>query len=553
MKEFIYFDKDNLSTPLGDDIYVINEIEDEACIIGNTEELNAEIFAPEIDFYLKNSQDSIIQKAKNVSLLYRARSDSFDLAKDMDFTQEVGKNVLVVGDEMEDIAQALKAEGFGVLSFKDENIESIDGHLGSLHVNLTHDGKPLEVTTDQIVWKNAPEFALKQSGILDYDIQSIDEIVKTILEKSGKYIYKNYTFYDNSICQYHERRGDICGKCADICPTVAIVKDEENKHLKFSHIDCHGCGGCISVCPSGAIDYSQMPQTSFYKIAKMYEDKIPLIIPRKMHEKVPQIPLPKDILPFAIEGEKYLHEAHLLTLLQESGSQIAFFTDFVSRGTSDAIDIINQIYKAIYGKDGILVFANKHELEEGLKNLTKIPKSKHSAYLENIPKREVFSKRLSHIVEENDFGYVTSGEHIRYGDVKVDKDKCTLCLSCVGACNVGALSANTKDFTLRLNPSICTTCGYCEVSCPESGCMEVVRGEIPLNKSWFTKRVLATDTLFECIVCHKPFATTKSVMKIATTMEPIFKGDDAKIKSLYCCGDCKPKVMLESYIKDRDL
>ena len=37
-------------------------------------------------------------------------------------------------------------------------------------------------------------------------------------------------------------------------------------------------------------------------------------------------------MPFAIEGEKFLHEASLLTLLQLSSSQVIFYSDFISKG-----------------------------------------------------------------------------------------------------------------------------------------------------------------------------------------------------------------------------
>lgn len=550
MKEFVYYDKNRLNIPLSDEIVVLTDNPNEICMISNSKDIDSLLVAPEIDFYLENSQDSFIQKAQNVSTLYEARAISFDMAKDTDYSQEVGKNIIIVG-EFQNLSTALKADGYGVLEFMPKDIKDINGHIGSLHVELVVDDKLVEVDTDQIVWQNAPEFALKQSGIVDVTNENTEEILDIIKNKTGDYIYKNFTFYDSSICQYHERREEICGKCAEVCPTVAIVKIDEKKHLQFSHVDCHGCGGCISVCPSGALDYSQMPSNAFYEISKMYKDKFPLIIPRKMQIQSIKQSLPQGVLPFAIEGEKYLHEAHLLTLLQESGTQILFFTDFLSKGTKDSINIINQIYKIKYNMEAILVAKNLHELKNNLENMKKIPNSTFTIFSQNLSKREVFSKRLSKIVDEKNLGFVKSGEHVRYGDVKVDESKCTLCLSCVGACNVGALSADESDNSLKLNASICTTCGYCEASCPEKDCMEIIRGEIPLNPTWFEKRTLAKDTLFECVVCRKPFATTKSVLKVANMMAPLFNGDETKIKSLYCCAECKPKIMLENYLEKR--
>lgn len=553
MQEFIYHDKLGLDIPLEDIVYRIENVDDESCLISNSNEVETACYAPEIDFYLQNSQDSILTKAKNTSLLYEARAISFDKAKALDYEQEVGKNIIVIGEGLEELIEKLKDEKMAVLSLEASQVVSVKGHLGSLHVSLIQNDEEVEVDTDQMIWKNAPEFALVQSGVINVEDESVEEILAKAKEKRGNYQYKNYIFYDSSICQYHERREEICAKCAEVCPTVAIVKEDAEKHLKFSHIDCMGCGGCISVCPSGALDYSQMPAPAFYEVAKLYKNKIPLIIPRKMFDESISVDLPENVLPLAIEGEKYLHESHLLSLLQESGSQVIFYTDFVSKGSKDVISILNQAYRAKYQKDGILVPMDVQELKSALENVSLIPDSYNSIYEGHLFKREIFAKRLQFLVGEENLGVVKSGEHVRYGDVKINESNCTLCLSCVAACNVGALSANSDDNSLRLNPSICTTCGYCEATCPEKDCIEVVRGEILLEKSWFESRIAAQDTLFECVSCNKPFATTKSVMKIVSMMEPIFMGDEAKIKSLYCCADCKPKVMFETFLAQNEV
>lgn len=51
-----------------------------------------------------------------------------------------------------------------------------------------------------------------------------------------------------------------------------------------------------------------------------------------------------------IEGEKYLHEAHLLNLLQTSGNRVIFYTDFISKGTGDVIRILNEILEKFIKK-----------------------------------------------------------------------------------------------------------------------------------------------------------------------------------------------------------
>lgn len=104
-----------------------------------------------------------------------------------------------------------------------------------------------------------------------------------------------------------------------------------------------------------------------------------------------EINLKEGVFPFAIEGEKFLHESSLLTLLQMSGSQIIFYSDFLSKGTNDAIRILNDICQKRYQKDAILVAMNKEELEIALKEVSFIENSYFNFNQEGLKKRDIFS------------------------------------------------------------------------------------------------------------------------------------------------------------------
>lgn len=71
---------------------------------------------------------------------------------------------------------------------------------------------------------------------------------------------------------------------------------------------------------------------------------------------------------------------------------------------------------------------------------------------------------------------------------------------------------------------------------------------IDLSPKWFEPVRLAQDEPFCCVECGKPFATQKSVMKIAAMLEPLFMADPIKARTLRCCAECKPKVMLQAHI-----
>ncbi len=552
-KEYIYCDQTTLEYPLDESIEVLKGLDNKEYIVSNIENDNAQIYAPEINFYIKNTQDDISQRITNVKKLYDIRASAYDLAQDMDYEEPVGNKLVIVSNENEDkLVEELKSLGFTCIVLNSMNIVDVNGHIGQLILTIRKEEELIDLETDQIIWEDAPQFAMKQSGTYDPNIIGLEKTIKTVKTNQGTYKYKNFIKYDSSICQYHERNTEICGKCAEVCPTVAILKIDETKHLDFSHVDCHGCGGCISVCPSGALDYSQMPRVAFKEVTDFYKDSVALIIPRKMELDSLHVELPKGVLPLATEGEKYLHEAHMMSLLQTSGNPIVFYTDFISKGTGDVIRIINEIFEKKYGKQAIFTCKNEEELKSALSNIIPIKECVYGINEDGLSKREVFSARLSHLVGEDDLGVVKTGEHVHYGNININTDACTLCLSCVGACNVRALTAHPEDNTLRFNPSICTNCTYCEVVCPETNCLTVIKDEINLNPDYFKQNVKATDEIFNCVECGVGFATHKSVEKIANVMKPIFGDDELRVKTLYCCADCKPKVMLQAHMDERN-
>ena len=558
MQEFIYYNPNGLEFPISDNILVttnLEEIKNKSFVISNTNLVPSELTAREVDFYIKNSKDNLSKKIENVSTLYEIAATKYDFAQDISYTQEISKDILLIANNKEDYDNFIEAtlnDDFNLFYIQEDILKSISGHIGNLSVIVDDEGKDVTLNVSQIVWFDAKDEGIKQSGTFDPTKSSLEKVIATLKENITSYSYKKFTTYDKNICQYHERREEICSKCEEVCPSVAIVKHDETKTLEFSQIDCHGCGGCISVCPSGALDYAPSNKESLFELSKFYKNKYPLIIPAKMELDDLEVSLKEDVLPFAIEGEKFLHEETLLTLLQMSGSQVIFYSDFISKGTGDAIRILNDIYQKKYSKDAILVAGNEEELKSALEEVSFIEGSYFNFNQDGLKKREIFSHRLQKIVGEDNLGVVKTGEHVHYGKVIVNETKCTLCLVCVGACNVDALVADASDNTLRLNPSLCTSCGYCEVSCPEADCLTIERDVIHLEPTWFKENILARDTLFACVECGKEFATTKAVEKIASMMAPIFSHDPIKERSLYCCADCKPKIMMQNYFDQKN-
>jgi len=555
MQEFAYYNENDLEFPLQENIKVITNINKEQTkrfIISNSKELDSELVAPEIDYYIKNSKDDFASKIKNVTKLYEINSTKYDFAQDIPQSQKLSNSLMIIYEDEKDyinFTNLLLKDEFELYKVEEKLVKEIKNSIGNFEVIIKNDTKEIVLKTSQIVWFNQ-KLIKSRSGIFDPNVVGLEKSLEEIKDNLNGFAFKKTLTYDSTICQFHERKDEICSKCEAVCPTNAITKIVKDRRLVFSYVDCILCGECVSVCPSGAMDYAELNRDTLYKLSLFYKKTHPLIISSSIDLDNISTPLKENVFPLCVNGDIF-DESTLLTFLQISESQLIYFSKRVSIGTKEAIKILNDIYQKKYNKTAIYMVENEEELQEALNNVEFIEGSYLNFDQTNMKKREVFSQRLEKIVEQDDFGVVETGPDIHYGRVLVNDANCTLCLSCVAACNVDALFANEADFTLRVNPSLCTACGYCEVICPEKDCLTIAYDKLELNPTWFKESILAKDTLFACVECGKEFATTKAIEKIASLMGPAFaKFSEAKKRTLYCCEECKPKVMIKQGLLD---
>jgi ferredoxin len=123
------------------------------------------------------------------------------------------------------------------------------------------------------------------------------------------------------------------------------------------------------------------------------------------------------------------------------------------------------------------------------------------------------------------------------GTIAVNKETCTLCLSCVSACPASALQDNTERPQLRFIEKNCVQCGLCASTCPEDAI--TLQPRLLLGEQRKQLRVLNEAQPYQCIRCSKPFGTLKGieVMLAKLSGHAMFQGE--ALERLKMCGDCR--------------
>jgi ferredoxin len=132
-----------------------------------------------------------------------------------------------------------------------------------------------------------------------------------------------------------------------------------------------------------------------------------------------------------------------------------------------------------------------------------------------------------------------------FGQVVVDRETCTLCMACVGACPESALVDGRDRPMLKFIERNCVQCGLCEATCPEDAISLVPR--LLLTAQAKQEVALNEAEPFSCVRCGKPFGTRKMVENMLgkLTGHSMFAGADA-LKRLQMCADCRVVDMMEN-------
>ncbi len=386
---------------------------------------------------------------------------------------------------------------------------------------------------------------------------------------TGEFEKPKFFSYREKICA-HSRAGITgCTQCIDICSTAAISADGD--HVTVDPHLCMGCGACATVCPSGAMTYAYPGVADFGARMKTMlatyskaggrqaclllhnaNDGRNLVMQLGRHGKgLPARVIPLEAFHIASLGIDTLLGAiaygGVQVVIMSTGAEAPAYLAALKREMGYAQQILTALG---YGERHfeLIEARDRAALEAAVWALPAAPSvSPPAPFNLSNEKRTtldfIFEHLLKHAPQPSEEVALSPGA--AYGGVVVDKQKCTLCMACAGACPESALLDSKERPQLKFIERNCVQCGLCEKTCPEGAIRLAPR--LLLAARAKSEIVLNEADIFGCIKCGKPFATRQMIdnMTGRLSAHSMFKETGA-LERLKMCADCRVVDLLHS-------
>jgi len=400
-------------------------------------------------------------------------------------------------------------------------------------------------------------------------------------ELVGEFEKPKFFEYKQKLCAHSRNEKVGCNACVDICSAEAVSSDKSRQQIKVNPNLCVGCGACTTVCPTGALTYAY-PRASeqglkLKTLLSTYQkaggkDAVLLFhsqdagqvlvneLGRAAQLKVAQ-GVPAHVIPVALWHTASLGLDVWLAALAYGAAQVLVLhtaeeAPQYAEGLQAQMQQAQTMLQGLgYAKSGLssvqlLRATQVTELDAELQRLTTGAQRLRSTvpaatFAVTAEKRSTLSLVIDHLLEHAPVlqtstapeALVLPKEGALFGSVDVNKDSCTLCMSCVSACPANALQDNQQSPQLRFVEKNCVQCGLCVSTCPENALSLVPR--LLLTPQRKEVRVLNETQPYGCVRCGKPFGTLKGIEAMMGKLagHSMFQG--AALERLKMCGDCR--------------
>lgn len=411
----------------------------------------------------------------------------------------------------------------------------------------------------------------KRDGYLRPDPDDPAAVQRALFEASdlvGSFEKPRYVEYHPEICAHSRSKKTGCNRCLDVCPTGAITPAGDQ--VAFDPFICGGCGNCGAVCPTGAADFRLPPAATLTEqlraLLLAYREaggrQAVLLVHDAKHGAALidalarfGLGLPARVLPFPVHAVSECGLGFFASAFAFGAADVRVLTP--ARRKDDLAGLAQQMALAENavvglgfegGRVGLIETDDPDQLGAALAALPTREGPSSASYLPMGRSRDLARQAFRHLhkVAPVPADTVALAPGAPFGNLQINTDGCTLCLSCVSACPTGALSDNAERPQLSFTEDACVQCGLCRNTCPE----KVIALEPRLN---FTDasarpRVVKEEEPFHCIRCSKPFGTRSSIERIITQLQDKhwMYGKSDMVDRLRMCGDCRIIVQSES-------
>jgi ferredoxin len=427
----------------------------------------------------------------------------------------------------------------------------------------------------------------KPQGYLQWDQRDLKALSRW-RDLVGEFEKPKFFNYKQKVCA-HSRNDKIgCTACIDVCSASAISSDFKRQQIKVNPNLCVGCGTCSTVCPTGAMGFAY-PRPSdmgvrFKTLLSTYfrsGGKDPALLLHSQEAGVHLIGdlgrmaqlekaqktgtqgVPARVLPVPLWHTASTGLELWLTAVAYGASQVwVLMTDEEAPQYGEALRDQMAVAQAILSGLG---YAGEHfkllqvgdardlaELDRALQAAPAQAPTKHASFAVQTDKRATLELALDHLMVHapkqglDAIALPANGSPL--GALVMNKEACTLCLSCVNACPAGALADNTQTLQLRFIEKNCVQCGLCVTTCPEKALALVPQ----LNLTPQRKELVVLNEMqaYACVRCGKPFGTLKAIEAMLGKLSghAMFQGE--ALQRLKMCGDCR---VIDIYSADNEI
>jgi ferredoxin len=388
----------------------------------------------------------------------------------------------------------------------------------------------------------------------------------------GEFEKPKFFVYKQKLCAHSRNEKTGCNACIDVCSASAISSERERQQIKVNPNLCVGCGACTTVCPSGALtfaypragDQGEKIKTLLSTYARAGGKQPALLLhsqeagARLLGELgrfaridpgtggVPARVLPIGLWHTASVGlELWLsavaYGATNVWVLM-TGEEAPQYLEAVRVQMNVAQAILSGLgysgehFRVLHARDARDLAALDAELQASAAQGV----AKAAGFAVQADKRATLELALDHLVAQATqqpqvIALPASGSPL--GALAINKDTCTMCLSCVNACPVSALQDNPQAPQLNFIEKNCVQCGLCVKTCPEKALSLIP--QLRLTPERREAVVINEMQPYACVRCGKPFGTLKAIEAMVGKLagHAMFQG--AALERLKMCGDCR--------------